>query len=550
MGARAELKAANEDKEKSAEPIAPISKELVVGLVGYVGAGCSTAARRLGVLLEAEEYEVQRIKLSDLIAEMAPAGSVPDVKEGIEEGRSKFDRAEALQGMGDKLRESHGDFAVASLAAKKIQELRGSRRAGEHKIAFILDSIKHSAEVNLLRQVYDRSFRLIAVHCERSVREKRLIGAKTETKKYSGVEVDGVFSLMDRDEKDSENSHGQQVRDAFYLADFFIDNNGAASDGALLTGDLDRFIKLVLGGGIIRPTQSERGMYCAHVAALQSSCLSRQVGAALIDRAGTLVSTGTNEVPSFGGGVYEEGMRGDNRCHAWGWVTHNGKEEIKFTGCHNQRKKKQLRSQIGEWLSNNLSEIISELSHPKPKDGAADTAAKAREKTKERVKDFFESDDDLFLKIPGIKDIVEYSRSIHAEMNALFNAARSGAKTTGATLYCTTYPCHNCARHMVTAGIYEVQYIEPYVKSLATELHYDSISSERIEKGKTPDRMVVVPFTGVGPRMYEDFFTKRAELKDESGTLVSPSADVPQAAVRVLNLEDVEKKAVELVSRG
>tara|TARA_E500000305_G_scaffold89658_1_gene76743 strand:+ start:491 stop:1489 length:999 start_codon:yes stop_codon:yes gene_type:complete len=319
LGARAELKAANEDQEKNAEPIAPISKELVVGLVGYVGAGCTTAARRLAMLLEDEGYEVQRIKLSDLIEEMAPPGSIPTVKDGIEGGRSKFERAEALQGMGDKLREDHGDFAVASLAAKRIQELRGDRRPGEHKIAFILDSIKHSTEVNLLRQVYDRSFRLIAVHCERPVREKRLIGARTDTKKYGGVNNDDVFYLMDRDEKDSENSHGQQVRDAFYLSDFFIDNNGNAIDGELLTGDLNRFKNLVLGGGIIRPTQSERGMYCAHVAALQSSCLSRQVGAALIDRAGTLVSTGTNEVPVFGGGVYEEGMLKDNRCHAWEW---------------------------------------------------------------------------------------------------------------------------------------------------------------------------------------------------------------------------------------
>jgi len=202
------------------------------------------------------------------------------------------------------------------------------------------------------------------------------------------------------------------------------------------------------------------------------------------------------------------------------------------------------------WLSKNVAGLAAELSHPKPKDGASDAGARAREESEKRIKEFFESGDDIFLKIPGIKDIVEYSRSIHAEMNALFNAARSGARTAGSTLFCTTYPCHNCARHMVTAGVSEVQYIEPYVKSLATELHYDSISSERFKKDKTPDKMVVVPFTGVGPRMYEDFFTKRTELKDDSGGLVIPSADVPQAAVRVLNLEDVENKAVELVSRG
>ena len=209
-----------------------------------------------------------------------------------------------------------------------------------------------------------------------------------------------------------------------------------------------------------------------------------------------------------------------------------------------------MGQRIGEWLSDNVASELAELAHPKPKDGASDTAGAAREKAESRIRKFFQSGDPRFLNIPAIKDIVEYSRSIHAEMNALFNAVRSGGPTVGAKLFCTTYPCHNCARHMVTAGIAEVQYVEPYVKSLATELHYDSISAVRPAStaSKEPNsRMVVVPFTGVGPRMYEDFFTKRDELKDKSGKFLPPKADAPKTAVRVLQLDDVEEKAADLI---
>ena len=120
--------------------------------------------------------------------------------------------------------------------------------------------------------------------------------------------------------------------------------------------------------------------------------------------------------------------------------------------------------------------------------------------------------------MPGVKDIIEYSRSIHAEMNALFAASRNGVSPLNTTLYCTTYPCHNCARHLVTAGV-GYDYIEPYVKSLATELHCDAIATElpapdKYGHRKKAGKMVVVPFTGVGPRMYDDFFAKRGELKD------------------------------------
>lgn len=155
--------------------------------------------------------------------------------------------------------------------------------------------------------------------------------------------------------------------------------------------------------------------------------------------------------------------------------------------------------------------------------------------------------------MPGIKDAIEYSRSIHAEMDALMSAARQGISTLGATLYVTTYPCHNCARHLIAAGISAVFYVEPYVKSLAMELHSDALNSipPKIENGKIQSgnmtHMSIVPFTGVGPRMYEDHFTKKMELKDASGRFAPSLGGLPTLAVRLSALGDVEDRAAKLV---
>lgn len=526
--------------------VSPLSKELVIGLVGYVGAGCSTAAKRLHIILANAGYAVHKIKLSSLIEDHWSEVDVPKAIEGPGEGLSKLTRATTLQDLGDQLRQGNRGYAIASLAVKSIREARGSDKPGESKVAFIVESLKHKDEVDLLRRVYDQSFRLVAVHCDRPTREIRLIGDELSDAKYAGVDRRLVLDFMDRDEKDGDNLNGQQVRDAFYLADYFIDNNFKSADGANITADLKRFSQLLLGTDLVRPTLGERAMYHAHAAGLQSSCLSRQVGAALVSRDGEIVATGTNDVPRFGGGIYSEGRKPDSRCHAWEWTDGT----VKFIGCHNDRRKTGLRHDIGQWIAANLSAPLAEKAHPKPNFGS-DTAAKAREAAEQRIREFLASDDTIYSALPGVKDLIEFSRAIHAEMDALLSAARGGISPVSGTLYCTTYPCHSCARHLVTAGVRTVFYIEPYVKSLATELHSDAITGVPAKPNDPPNsqqKMVVVPFTGVGPRMYEDFFSKRSDLKGVGGVYEKPSANLPSYAVRLRELSSVEKFAAEMIS--
>jgi len=64
----------------------------------------------------------------------------------------------------------------------------------------------------------------------------------------------------------------------------------------------------------------------------------------------------------------------------------------------------------------------------------------------------------------------ELCRGLHAEQNAIIQAARHGINIDGATLYCTTMPCIICTKMIINAGIRKVVYSEGYADELAREM--------------------------------------------------------------------------------
>ncbi len=79
-------------------------------------------------------------------------------------------------------------------------------------------------------------------------------------------------------------------------------------------------------------------------------------------------------------------------------------------------------------------------------------------------------------------------------------------------LFTTTFPCHMCAKHIVAAGIKKVVFLEPYPKSLAANLHSDSISIEGADRGKYINFPGVSfeHFDGVSPRRYRELFERNS----------------------------------------
>jgi len=58
--------------------------------------------------------------------------------------------------------------------------------------------------------------------------------------------------------------------------------------------------------------------------------------------------------------------------------------------------------------------------------------------------------------------MTERCRGVHAEQNAIIQAALHGVSTDGATLYCTHQPCILCAKMIINANIKRVVYLTPY----------------------------------------------------------------------------------------
>ncbi len=75
--------------------------------------------------------------------------------------------------------------------------------------------------------------------------------------------------------------------------------------------------------------------------------------------------------------------------------------------------------------------------------------------------------DELGIK-PGERH--ELCRGLHAEQNAIIQAAFHGVSVNGAKIYCTTRPCSICTKMLINAGIFEITYIEEYEDELASQL--------------------------------------------------------------------------------
>ena len=404
--------------------------------------------------------------------------------------------------------------AFALLAAHRIASIR-STTSGDvdrpaDRQAYVLRSLKRPEEVRLLRQLYASRFVLIScyspganrqAYLEKRIRESRV---KPHRKKAEHSAAD----LIRRDQKE-ELDHGQDVLGTFPLGDFFVDARpGGGGADSRVPSALDsnsrcagssRFSSRIRGARRRATSSTDQ----AAAAMRRSAELGRQVGAAICTHHGDVVAVGVNEVPKPGGGLYWEGDAPDKREFQLGRDT-------------SDERKLQIAKQIVEGLLK--AELLGEGVNEK---AVLEEVAKT-----------------------DLDSLIEFIRAVHAEMAAIIDAARRGISVDGCTIFVTTFPCHHCARHIVAAGIRRVVYIAPYAKSMAEELHSDSlvVTGNVMLEDKPPDpkkdpRVRFEPFVGVGPRRYMEMF-EAPERKLTSGKLVEWTAG--NAQPRLADLEPDE----------
>ena len=73
------------------------------------------------------------------------------------------------------------------------------------------------------------------------------------------------------------------------------------------------------------------------------------------------------------------------------------------------------------------------------------------------------------LKVPS-GERHELCRGIHAEQNAIIQAAFHGVSIKGGTLFCTNQPCSICAKMLINAGIEKIFYRSGYADEMANEM--------------------------------------------------------------------------------
>lgn len=472
--------------------------EIVIALVGAVGTDLDLVADALKRALHEVDYEPHVIRLSDLLRQIDRFRNLPV---------QRYDkRLSELMTAGTEFREKvqRGD-AMAPLAIAAIRAVRQAHWTSEEpqqavnasdgdrrpvpRSAYILRSLKHPKEVEAFRNVYGAAFLLVAAYAARAERVEHLAQkiADSYNVMVGDAHREAAKQLSERDEAEAGKKLGQNVRKTFPLADVFIN----VSDEEQTRAAIRRFIELVFGYPFHTPTRDEYGMFHAQAAALRSADLGRQVGAVISTRRGDLVAVGTNEVPKAGGGLYWPEDSPDHRDFKRGY---DANDRIKREILHELLE----RLQQTNWLSSEKTEQdVQEL--------IQGTLAKR------------EASPLVEAKFAGL---IEFVRAVHAEMAALMDAARRGASVRGCTLYTTTFPCHDCAKHIIAAGIRRVVYIEPYPKSRAEELYREAIAVDDPEASSSKVRFG--PFVGVAPRKYMDLF------QQEDGVRKGPDGSISQ----------------------
>lgn len=452
--------------------------ELVFAFVGAAGVRLKKLSSELKKSLSSFGYEVVEIRLSDLMNNFTFVRKQKD--------SSEFDRITNLQEIGNSIRRiiNRGD-ALGLASIVEIRTIRakfsGNSDTPATAKAYFLHQLKHQNEVDLLRQVYGNSFFLIAGHAPRPQRKEELQRRMALRSSKSGKEElfeSDASEVMRADDK-QDDVYGQNVRDTYPKADFFA--NMGIDRGE---HEIWRFVELLFGNPFRTPKPDEYAMYQANAVSLRSSDDNRQVGAVIVSRTMhndkirdiSIVSVGMNEVARGGGGFYWEEDSPDLRDQNLLCDGINRADEIKNSV---------LSELIDKMIQKNwLNEKIS----IEPASDLADSLLKE-------------------LKGTQFLDIGEFSRPVHAEMTALLDAARRGVAVDGQFMYVTTFPCHNCAKHIIAAGIRRVVYLEPYYKSRANGLYGEEISSDSLIGKEEDGRVVFFPYTGIAPRQYQLFFS-------------------------------------------
>ena len=407
-----------------------IYPELVFGFVAPIGADIKDTLLAYGKFFRENGYNVIEIKVTDIFQVLNRY--VPP-KTALRRAPA-FDRYDTYIQYGDQLRETFNDDAILAVATVSRIVRKRTRLSGKtpfSKTAFLIHQFKRKEEIDLLRSVYGHLFFQISIYSRRGAR----VDSLARLFSHSAFAFDShnyrhlAEQTVQKDENEIADKHGQRVAKIFHDADFIVNTEAEFS----ISSQVNRFCELLFGSNRISPSRSEYGLFMAKAAALRTLDLSRQVGAAIFSDSGEVLALGSNEVPKAGGGTY------------WCDEVYDDRDYVRGSDANDERKRE------------NLADLLKRA-------GRTDLEIE-RALLDEAIND------------SQLMDALEYGRVVHAEMAALTDAARLGIAVKNSTLYCTTFPCHMCAKHIVAAGslaLFSWNLIQKALLLIFTPIQYKS----------------------------------------------------------------------------
>lgn len=347
-------------------------------------------------------------------------------------------------------------FDLVRLINILIKGFKRKSQTNKKGCGIVIDSLRNSLEAMFLRERYT-AFYLIAVN-DNDKRELNLQESiKSKMPKTVGddtlldIVYEKVNNLSYIEVKSSDHSKGKfaspDIENVIAEAEIHISNtyqeinekpSGNIYAFASMAEQWMKYSSLILHPGLITPSAEERCMVVAHTAKLNSSCLSRQVGAVITNQYHSIRTIGWNDVPygQMPCGLKELDQLGHLDCEGCSHIY----SEFENTP-HNHYH--------GKSFVEKVQDDFPDLSQALQSDGMRGLPYPYCFKT-------------LHNRYEGEKNQV-FTRSLHAEENAILQMAKYGGEPLmNGVIYVTASPCELCSKKLYQIGVRKIVYIDPY----------------------------------------------------------------------------------------
>ncbi|MBF0588738.1 MAG: hypothetical protein HQL53_06395 [Magnetococcales bacterium] len=287
---------------------------------------------------------------------------------------------------------------------------------------FVIDSFRNPFEVEYFKQRFN-SFYMFSISREKNsisalnrLTSKDIKEIHKKEKRRSGGKLHEELTSLD-------------VPECCNKSDVFIHKRSATDNKLYTTYSLIRFLCLNDTPGCLQPNRDERLMQVALSMKYNSGCISRKVGAAICDKGGNVLGVGWNDVPV-------------------------GNVPCSYRSIDNLHKKRGNKA-YSEYERSD--EFIHHI-------------IKSNKKRYSKVKHEPFCFKQYYQKLKSKSDCkcskkikkAEFTRALHAEENAFFQALRRENDLSGCVLYTTDKTCNLCAKKAYQLGISRIVYIEDF----------------------------------------------------------------------------------------